>query len=320
MAEKLVIDTDPGIGDAVAVALALFDPEVELLGITACAGQVTGSTATRNIQTIVELLDPPRWPRLGASESESIAVEPRYQADTDRFTALNGSTGLGEIALDVAELHNVRVAPKLLIDLVRESPHEITLLALGPLTNVQIASELHPGFLAQLKRLICLGGSISAGGDVTAAAEFNIFADPQAARNVFRSPGTKLLVPLDVSAQAVLTFEKFNRLMSETSSGLTRFLQNVLPFAFRAHHERLGVEGIRLNEVVALTAVTRPRLFGRRMLAVDIETDGELSRGATIADRRRGLNGWRKNIEVCLDVDVQGILDYFTSVVRRSAR
>src|SRR5690606_8687442 len=137
----------------------------------------------------------------------------------------------------VAELHHRHESAKLMIDLVRTDPNEITLLTLGPLTNLELACERAPEFLSLLRGLICLGGSVAVGGDVTAAAEFNIFADPEAAKTVLLSPATKTLVPLDVSGRPVLTFEQWDRLQANSDSPLGRFLGQVLPFSFRAHHE-----------------------------------------------------------------------------------
>ncbi len=129
------------------------------------------------------------------------------------------------------------------------------------------ACERAPDFLSLLKGLVCLGGSIEVGGDVTAAAEFNIYSDPIAARTVLRSPATKTLIPLDVSRKAILTFEQYDSLKTSESTRLGRFLKDLLPFAFRAHHELLGVEGVPLHEVAALAAISRPELFDRRLMA-----------------------------------------------------
>ena len=200
MPKKLIIDADPGIGDALAVALAMLDPEVDLIAVTATAGCVSGPTASRNLQTVVELIDPPKWPRLGASD----ALLPCPGGDLTRGyvdpVLLNGKTGLGDSSVPVAELHKPHDAVKLLTEQVRLFPGEVTLLTLGPLTNVLSAQERDPEFLSLLRGIVCLGGSMSVGGDATAAAEFNIFADPEAAQTVLKYPATKSLVPLDTSA------------------------------------------------------------------------------------------------------------------------
>lgn len=318
MAQKLIIDADPGIGDAVAIALASFDPAVDLLAVTATAGCVSGQAATHNVQAIIESLDPPKWPRLGTAETE--IARPSLPMDETSLTPvlLNGETGLGDFEFSVAELHHRHDSPKLMVDIVRSFPNEVTLLTLGPLTNVELATERAPEFLSLLNRLVCLGGALGCGGDITAAAEFNIFANPEAARSVLTSPATKTLVPLDVSSRLVLTFDQFNRMQRYRSSPLLSLLNKLLPFAFRAHHEQLGLEGVRMQEIVALAAVAEERLFETEPRTLDVETRGELTRGMTVVDRRRTAH-WQTNIEVVTTVEVQGVLDYFTRIVSRAA-
>ena len=318
MPQKVIIDADPGIGDAVAVALALLDPGIDLLGVTATAGCVSGREATRNLQAILDYLDPPKLPRVGSSSADAPQIDLSCRAQVVSSADLNGEAGLGDCQFSVAELHHRHDSAKLMIDIVRTQPHEVTLLTLGPLTNVEIACERAPEFLGLLKGLVCLGGSVASGGDVTAAAEFNMYANPEAARTVLRSPATKTLVPLDVSSRAVLTFEQFDRLPSSRMSPIGRFLGELLPFALRAHHEHLGVEGIRLHEMVALSAIARPNLFRSEPMAIDVETRGELTCGMTVFDRR-GVQHWQTNIDVLCEVDVQGVLDYFNRIVGRVA-
>jgi inosine-uridine nucleoside N-ribohydrolase len=170
-----------------------------------------------------------------------------------------------------------------------------------------------------LKGLVCLAGAVSVPGDVTPTAEFNVHADPDAARVVLRFPATKTLVPLDVSQRAVLTFEQFDRLglSDDTASG--RLLQKLMPFALRAHHQYLGIEGMRLADVTALAAVARPHQFHRTTMSVDVEVDGELTRGMTVFDRRANPT-WRTNIDVLGDMDPQNILDYLASMLGRASQ
>lgn len=318
MSQKVIIDADPGIGDAAAIALAMFDPGVDVVAITATAGSVGGVEATRNAQAIVDFLDPPRWPRLGSSQSVSPKFD-RHRADgAISQVDLNGPTGLGDCKLNVAELHHQHESAKLMIDIARSTPNEVTLLTLGPLTNVEIAMERAPEFLGLLKGLVCLGGAVRCGGDVTAAAEFNVFTNPEAARNVLRSPATKTLIPLDVSNRVVLTFEQFDRLSTAKASPLVEFLGQLLPFSFRAHHQHLGLEGIGLHAIVALAAISRPKLFESQPMVIDVETKGELTRGMTVFDRR-GVHTWKTNIDVACEIDVQGVLDYFSLIVRKAA-
>lgn len=317
MAQKLIIDADPGIGDAVAVALAILDPEIDLLALTATAGIVSGEDATRNLQALVEALDPPKLPRVGGTSARRFRIDQDFAATAVSYEALNGPHGLGDWKFRVADLHNRHESAKLMTDIVRTYPNEVTILTLGPLTNVELACERMPDLLSRIKGLVCLGGSVEAGGDVTAVAEFNIYADPNAARTVLRSPATKTLVPLDVSSRVVLTFEQFDRLPTEHESAIGRLLGELLPYALRAHHQHLGVEGFRLHEVTALATISRPHLFESRPMALDVETMGELTRGMTVFDRR-GTRHWQTNIDVVRHVDSQGVLDYMARILQNA--
>lgn len=313
MTQKLIIDADPGIGDALAIALALLDPDVDVIGITPTTGCVSGENASLNIQAIVYLLDPPKWPRTGWAEgppsSSALLGGPNLQI-------LNGVAGLGDFSALVAEPHQRHESAKMLIDLVKTYPHQVTLLTLGPLTNVELAQERYPELLSELNEIVILGGSVGAGGDVTSAAEFNIYAAPEAARSVLNSPATKTLVPYDTTQKVTLTYSHYARLEVDDRSPIGRLLEQTLPFAFRAHHEHLGVEGILLPEVVALTSILHPRLFNRRTMSVDVETQGELTRGMTVFDRRRRSPA-PSNIDVLSDVDAQGVVDYMTRIIAR---
>jgi inosine-uridine nucleoside N-ribohydrolase len=307
---KLIIDLDPGIGDAIAAVLAMVDPEIDLLALTATFGCVSGRVATRNLHGIVAQIDPPKWPRIGSTDAP---LPPRGNWGFV-LESLNGPTGLGDLEIVAPELHHRHESSRLLIDVVRALPHQVTLLTLGPLTNVASACERAPDFLSLLGGLICLGGSVSAGGDVTAAAETNIFLDPTAARSVLASSEPKTLVPLDTTNAAAITFENFNRI-AVGDSRAARFIQQLLPYYFRAHHQFLGVEGIWLREVVALAAAVRPALFRLQPLAVDVEVQGELTRGMTVFERRAQLSG-KSNAAVALDVDAQVVVDYMTRLLQ----
>jgi inosine-uridine nucleoside N-ribohydrolase len=312
-AEKLIIDADPGIGDAITIALALSDPNLEVLAVTACGGRTSGEQAFRNLQTVLSIVDPPRWPRLGWSSAPSVAMPP----DPHKAGILlrDGTEGLGECETIEAPPHQPTDSFKLLSDLVREYPDQITLLTLGPLTNLFLAQERHADFLPQLKGLICLGGSVAVGGNVTAAAEFNIYADPEAARFVLTYPATKTLVPLDVSLRFGLSFEEYDSLNIDPYTRLGQFLVQTLPYSLRQSRTQLGKEGIELPGIVALAAVSHPRLFEQESLPMDVELSGELTRGMTVFDRR-GANVWEANIDVLTGIEPAGVRDYMIRLIR----
>jgi len=304
--QKLVIDADPGIGDALAIVLALRDPDVEVVGLTATAGRVSGLVATQNVQAVIDCIDPSRRPRVGHSDALSPPLLPPV--------SLDGPSGLGEWDVPVVGLHQRHESARLLVEIVRNRPYEITLLTLGPLTNVGLASEMAPDFFDLLGGLVCLGGAIGVGGDVTAAAEFNVMASVESARKVLTSPVSKILVPLDVSRRLEMSPDSYRRLRKRISGRLGELLDGLLPFWFRMHHETLGIEGVVLHAVAALAAATQPRLFVREDMHVDVELAGQLTRGMTVLDRRRAT-GAQANIEACVDVEVQGVVDYMSRLL-----
>src|SRR5579871_3994887 len=164
MPRKVILDVDAGIDDALAVALALFDTRLDVLAITATGGSVRPEQATLNIQALVEQLDPPRLPRLGAALLDTPLAEDARQ--------LHGADGLGNANFPVAALHNMHPADKVLCDEVRAAPEEITIIATGPLTNIARAMRRDPTFPSLVGRLIIVGGTLTGPGNVTPAAEF----------------------------------------------------------------------------------------------------------------------------------------------------
>ncbi len=300
MARKVIIDCDPGIDDAVALCMALFDSRLEVVAVTAVAGIVSAAQSSLNVQTIIDQLDPPRLPRVGTAA----AVEDAPAIDG---ALLNGSDGLGNAAFPTAQLHHQHPSDKIICDEVRAARDEVTILCLGPLTNLARALKRDPELASLLSQIVIAGGSVAVGGNVTPAAELNFYCDPVSARTVFRSPTTKTLVPLDVTREVSLTLDVLDELpVASTNAG--RFLRRILPFAFRAHHQVRGQESISVQGAVTLLAVLQPELFERRDMAGDVEISGDLTKGATVFDRRIKTY-WRNNMEVAVGVDATAAAD-----------
>jgi inosine-uridine nucleoside N-ribohydrolase len=300
MARKVILDVDPGIDDAMALCLALSNPELEVVAVTAVGGNVSPAQSTRNVQAIIERLDPPRWPRLGA------ASEPDNRLAVDR-RALYGSDGLGGTSFVVAERQHLLPSEKVICDQVRDAPHSVTIVSIGPLTNIARAFIRDPELPTLVGRIVIMGGTVAGPGNITPAAEFNMFCDPAAAQVVFRSPSTKTLVPLDVTNQIELSYDLFNKLPDE-SSKVGKLLRALLPSAFRGYRRQFGLEGIHVHDTVTLLAVLYPDLFTMKSMAGDVETQGELTTGATIFDRRRAP-GWRHNMEVAVDMKKDAVVE-----------
>ncbi len=316
MAQKLIIDADPGIGDTLAVLTAMADPSIDLLAVTAAAGIVSGVQATRNLQYLIELADPVRHPRIGQC-SRPAAVDDAMPDVANLYRHLNGREGLGQTEIQTVDLHNRRESAKLIVDISREFPGEVRLLTLGPLSNLFVAADFDPQICDHLHSVVTLGGTTQAAGDVTAAAEFNIWADTQAARGVCGLAIHKTMVPLDISSRPVLSFDDVDTLcgfLDPTTTGL--FVSRLLQFAVRGYRRHEALEGIPLHGVSALAVAASAEAFQVEGEHVDIETTGELTQGMTVVDRRHTRSG-RHNFDVVSSIDDVGVIDYFTRAIRR---
>ena len=184
-------------------------------------------------------------------------------------------------------------AEKVLCDEVRASPEEITIIASGPLTNIARAMQRDPNFAAMVGRLVIVGGTVTGPGNVTPAAEFNMYCDPLSARMVLRSRMTKTLVPLEVTSQYIMTFDQFDLLPAGDDAGRRVFAAGpsvCLPLASAS----AWAEGTYIDGALGVVAASNPELFETRDMAGDVETQGELTAGATVFDRRQARQ-WRSN-------------------------
>ena len=316
MPQKLIIDADPGIGDTLAILTAMADPSVELLAVTASAGVVTGVQATRNLQYLVELVDPVRHPRIGQCHRPA-SINDALPDIAERCRSLNGRNGLGQTEVQIADLHNRRESAKLIVDIAREFPGEVRLLTLGPLSNLFVAADFDPQLSEHLHSVVTLGGSTRAVGDVTATAEFNIWADTQAARGVCSLPIHKTLVPLEISRGPVLSFDDVDTLCGFLGHSVTgQFVAEMLQFAVRSHRRHEAQEGIPLHAVSALAVAAGAESYQVEGGVIDIETTGELTQGMTVLDQRHTRSG-RTNFDVVSSIDDVGVVDYFTRAIRR---
>jgi inosine-uridine nucleoside N-ribohydrolase len=307
MARKVILVTDPGIDGACAVALALVDPELDLLGLAATGGNVPPEQATRNIHILIEQLDPPRWPRLGA------ALPIEYETDATR---LHGPGGLGSTDFPCAQLHHPHPSDKVISDLVRLHPNEVAVVLMGPATTFARALDRDPDLATLVQRVVMVGGSWHEPGDASAVAEFHFFCDPAAARQVLRCGAPVLLLPLDVTRKLVLAPSDLTRLPGlESRAG--RFLKQIVPHGIAPTASLYGVEGVYLQDVFGVVAVAQPATFTTRPIAVDVETRGELTRGMSVFDVRWSSTA-KPNAEVATAVDVQAVRQYINHTLAQA--
>lgn len=301
MPRKVIIDSDMGIDDAVALCMTLFDKRLEVLAVTATEGCVTADQSNNNLQAIVAELDPERYPRLGMAQrtEDAPAVDTRY---------LYGEDGLGNAGFETPQRQHAVTADKLIIDTVRAHPEEVTILCLGPLTNLARAFRRDPTLPGQVGQVIMTGGSLNGHGNITPCAEFNFYFDPTSAREVIKSRTTKTLIPLEVTRNVKFGLEMLEQL-PKTESRTGYFLRQILPHTFRSHRQQLGQEVITLTDAVGALALLEPELFKYEALACDIETAGELTRGVLVTDQRNQPE-WRPNLSVATSANSEQVGQY----------
>ena len=298
MARKVIIDCDPGIDDAVALIMALFDPRLDVVAVTACSGTVESERSIQNILGLLEKLDPDRFPRVGSgTDPEDAPVSDNRQ--------IHGEDGLGNLGLTPVNRQHIMTSEKLIADRLRAEPGDITILCMGPLTGISRAFQRDPSIIEAVDKIIMLGGSTQCIGDVTAAAEFNMHFDPSSASAVFRSPTTKALIPLEVTNQVPFDINMLGKLPAKhTRAG--GLLHAMLPHLFRSHRQYRAQEAITLQAVLGIVYLIEPILFQSEQFSVDIEELGELTRGATIVDRRPFVST-RKDLEIVTTVDAEAV-------------
>ena len=304
MPQKVVLISDPGIDGAFAIALALFDPDLEVVGMLATPGNVSAAQATKNLRIILDQLDPPRWPRLGA------APDVDYGSDGKK---LHGPLGLGNTDFPCVSLHHLPPSEKLLGELVRQYPDELTLICMGPLTVLERAFDLHPDLPTQIKRIIVVGGSLLEPGNAGPVSEFHFYCDPKAARRVVNCKSDVTIVPLDMMRKALYAPTDLLGEATELSPAY-HFLRQVIPFGVAATSHLYGIEGFHLKDVLGVIAVALPEAMHTRRMRVDVETQGELTRGMSVFDRRT----WEKvmpNVDVAVEVETKEVREYIRRVI-----
>ena len=301
---KIILDCDPGIDDALAIAFACGHPGLELLGLTTVAGNVGLVNTTANALSVRDFVGCPDVPVVAGSAVPLV----RSVLDARR---VHGESGLGAARL-AAALSDAREghAVDFLVEAIGAAPGEITLVATGPLTNIALAVRREPGLVTQVSDFVIMGGS-SARGNVTPAAEFNIAADPEAAAVVFGAGWTVTMVGLDVTYQARATAGVQERMRGLGRLGAELLLPALSGYRYEAA-AALGrapgaADGPAVHDVCALALVAEPGLFGCVPARVEVETVGRWTAGMTVTDFTAAED--ERNALVAMSVDVPGFWD-----------
>jgi inosine-uridine nucleoside N-ribohydrolase len=307
---KIIIDTDPGRDDAAAILLALASPELEVLGIVAVAGNVPRHYTERNARRIVDLS--------GRSDVPVHAgCERPMTRDLVTSEHVHGKTGLDgyELPEPSSQLEGRHGVEFIIEAIMSAEPGTVTLCQLGPLTDTGTALVEEPRIASRIREIVLMGGAFWEIGNVTPAAEYNMYVDPEAADIVLKSGVAITIAPLDVTylvladGERLARFARLGNKAGPAIAGLLDFSRNLTPL-------RSGAVGAPLYDPCVIAYVLQPELFKGRMINVSIETTSPLTRGATIADWWRTTDRPR-NANVLYDVNVEG---FFTLLMERFAR
>jgi purine nucleosidase len=300
---RIIIDTDPGIDDALAILLALASPEVELEALTVVHGNSSLDQGVINALSVLELANATHVPV--ARGAQVPLVKPLLLAPET-----HGDSGIGYARLPApSSKPDNRHAVHLLIDTVLASPGEITIVAIGPLTNIALAIRMEPRFVQAIKDLYIMGGAIRHQGNTTPLAEFNTYCDPHAAHIVFQSGIPITLAPLDVTYQVILTKEDVASLQ-HIHSPIPSFIADATQFYMEFHDEYQKIEGCIINDPLALALVYAPELVKTQELYVDVDLSGGVSMGKTFADFYH-MGNRKANMQVALDVRARDFIQLF---------
>ena len=318
---RVIIDTDPGTDDAMAIMLALNSPEFKVEALTVVPGNVDGRQGLENALKIVSL---------AGRCDVTVAGGAQHPLNQKLITAQfwHGKNGLADVELPPSKCKaDPRFGPDLIIELIHKYPHEITLIPVGPLTNVALAVSKDPSIAALVKDIVIMGGSIS-GGNVNGAAEANVYNDPEAAQIVFNAGWMVTMVGSDVGERTLIT-RKYLAELHSSHGPQSDFIAKIADF-YLTRSEKSGYSGAAMYDPLAVGIALDSTLGTLKEMHVDVETKGEFTRGETVANRMgsneknvlhgdhyeiEGVTYLKPNARVCLASDADRFLHLFVSRV-----
>ena len=307
---RIILDTDPGIDDALALFLALASPEVTLEAVTTVQGNVSVEQTTRNALTLLSLAGRTDIPVARGS------AEPLVRARIDA-AHVHGYNGLGDVALAEPTIAPVKQhAVDLIIEKIMQDPGEITLVAIGPLTNIALAVRREPRIAQHVREVVIMGGAVRVPGNVTPSAEFNVFADPQAAHIVFHAGWPLRLVSLDVTNRVSMQRQQVETLAADGGKVIT-VIQQMMVYYFDVFGPMYGTTTFQMHDPLCLAAALQPDLVTWEPAYVDVELAGTLTLGETVGYFKRP-NAPAPNMQVSVGVDSERFLEMFLERIRRT--
>jgi purine nucleosidase len=320
--KKVIFDTDPGTDDAIALMLALNSPELDIRAVTVVPGNVTAKQGLESALRMVSLANRCDIPVAAGAE------HPLFQKlITAEFW--HGKNGLANIELPPSKCKvDPRFGPDLIIEMVHAAPLQITLVPVGPLTNIALAVEKDPSIVPLVKEVILMGGSIT-GGNVNASAEANIYNDPEAAQIVFQAGWPLTMVGLDVGDKTLFS-QKYLAQLGQTHGPVNDFIYHIAHFLVDLS-AKFGFDGAPMYDPLAVGVAVDSSLVKAPPMHVDVETRGEFTRGETVANRHgsvehnvlhgdryviEGVDQVEPNAKVCVEVEADRFLQLLVSRLR----
>ncbi len=314
--QRILIDTDIGVDDALAVMLALKSQELKVEAITTVSGNVHVDLCTRNLYITLAAMGLEEFPLLAKGEAHPL-INPLVTAEL-----VHGTDGLGGITRqlnrDGERVYQIPKHPPLrqaavdvIIDKVSQYPNELILVPIGPLTNIAKAMLKNPSQMRKVHKIVLMGGVFENYGNVTSQAEFNMFVDPHAAQLVFNFGVPIIMTPLDVTHQAILSSQRLLEEAKKCATPTAQFLRDATHACMEYHQERDLFKGMFLHDPLAIAFLTHPTLFEVVDAFVQVETSGDLTRGTTVADLRGKRSPHIPNAQICIGVDSKSFLKIF---------
>jgi uridine nucleosidase len=306
MTTKLLFDTDPGVDDAMALLLALASPEITLLGVTTVFGNHEVAQTTRNALRVLEIVGRADVPVLAG------AAGPLVRPRREHVTFIHGVDGLGGDVPDTVERTPATWpggAAGFIVDTARAHPGEVTLVAVGPLTNLALALLLEPRLPRLVRQVIVMGGAVMVPGNASPVAEANLISDPEAAARVMGAGWPVVLVGLDVTLQTLMS-AGYLRDLTGAGTPAAAFIGRIVPIYFDFYTGRVGLPGLPTHDPSAVAYALDPSLFQVERVRLHVETEGRCA-GQTVAARRPHHWPDLPEVDVCLGVDSARLLALF---------
>ncbi len=312
MTKRIILDTDPGIDDSLAILLALASPEISLEGLSVVHGNSSTEQGTINALSVLKLAKASHIPVYQGCDLP--LVQPSLLAPET-----HGEQGIGYAKLPAPQSQpKVQKGSDYLIEKIMSSPGEITLVAIGPLTNIALAIRQEPRIVENVKEVFVMGGAIRHEGNTTPLAEFNTYVDPHAAHIVFHSGMPITLTPLDVTYQCVFLKDDLNRLL-KIDSPITKFIADATRFYMEFHDEYQSIEGCVINDPMTLALTFMPEICDYQELYVDVDLSGGVSMGNTFADFYK-MTKKPANMKVALGVRPRDFMELFLERMEKLAK